>query len=123
MLNVNARNLGALAVLTLQGQIVNGNTETLRSAVENLPPARTVILDVAQVSTVDAHGLGVMLDLRERAMARGMRFQLMNVSEPFRRVLEITRLDTVFHIISEVRFFPTVVQGTHATTPALRSCA
>src|SRR4051794_28681499 len=123
MLNVNARHLGALAVLSLQGQIVNGKTENLRNAVETLPPARTVILDLAQVSTVDAHGLGVMLELRERVLARGMCFQIMNVSEPFRKVLEITRLDTVFHIISGVQFFPTVAQGKYATTTALRSCA
>ena len=36
MLKVHAKNLGTVAVLCLQGRIVNGETETLRNAVHSL---------------------------------------------------------------------------------------
>jgi anti-sigma B factor antagonist len=121
MLNVNAKNLGNVAVLSLQGQIVNGETESLRNAVDSLPIARAVILDLARVTTVDAHGLGVLLELREKTNSKGMRFQLMNVSQPLRQVFEITRLNTVFQIISGVDFFPIVAR--EQRIQALRSCA
>nr|ART40507.1 L750 [uncultured bacterium] len=123
MLKVNAKNLGNVAVLCLQGQIVNGETEILRNAVHSLSDTSTVILDLARVTTVDAHGLGVMLQLREQAEAKGIRFELMNVSKLVSRVLEISRLDSVFHITSAVGFFSAVSHGHRAALAALKSCA
>jgi len=123
MLKVHAKNLGTAAVLRLQGQIVNGETEILRNAVESLCETSAVILDLARVTTVDAHGLGVMLELRERMHTKGIRFELMNVSKPLSRVLEITRLDSVFQITSGVEFFPAVSRDRRAPVAALKSCA
>jgi anti-sigma B factor antagonist len=123
MLKVNAKNLGTVTVLCLQGQIVIGDTETLRNVVQSLSETSAVILDLARVSTVDAHGLGVMLELREQTLGKGSRFELMNVSEPMSRVLEITHLDSVFQITSGVEFFPQVSRDSRAGVAALWSCA
>ena len=123
MLKVNAKNLGTVTVLCLQGQIVIGDTETLRNSVQSLSETSAVILDLARVSTVDAHGLGVMLELRQQTKEKGIRFELMNVSKPMSRVLEITRLDSVFQITSGVEFFPQVSHDSRARMAALRSCA
>ncbi len=123
MLKVHAKNLGTAAVLCLQGQIVIGDTETLRNVVQSLSETSAVILDLARVTTVDAHGLGVMLELREWTQERGIRFELMNISEPMSRVLEITRLDSVFQITSGVEFFPQVARDSRARVAALRPCA
>ena len=106
MLKVHAKDLGNVAILCLQGQIVNGETEILRNAVRSRSEASAVILDLAKVRTVDANGLGVMLELRQQAESKGVRFELMNVSKLVKRVLEITRLDSVFPIASKVEFFP-----------------
>ena len=123
MLKVHAKNLGTVAVLCLQGQIVNGETEILRNAVSSLSETSAVILDLARVTTVDAHGLGVMLELRERTHAKGIRFELMNVTKLVSRVLEVTRLDSVFQITAGVEFFPAVSRGRRASVTAFASCA
>jgi anti-anti-sigma factor len=123
MLKVHAKNLGTVAVLCLRGRIVNGETESLRKAVHSLSETSAVILDLARVTTVDAHGLGVMLELREQTLGKGSCFELMNVSEPMSRVLEITHLDSVFQITSGVEFFPQVSRDARARVAALRSCA
>ena len=123
MLKVNAKNLGTVTVLCLQGQIVIGDTETLRNSVQSLSETSAVIFDLARVATVDAHGLGVMLELRQQTKEKGIRFELMNVSKPMSRVLEITRLDSVFQITSGVEFFPQVSHDSRARMAALRSCA
>jgi anti-anti-sigma factor len=123
MLKVHAKNLGTATVLCLQGHIVIGDTETLRSVVQSLSETSAVILDLARVTTVDAHGLGVMLELRERTLGRGIRFELMNVSESMSWVLEITHLDSVFQITSGVEFFPQVSREPRARVAALRPCA
>ncbi len=123
MLKVHARNLGNVAFLCMQGQIVNGETETLRKAVYSQSDVSTVVLDLAQVSTVDAGGLGVMLELREQVQAKGISFKIMNVSKLVGQVLEVTRLDSVFEVTSGVEFFPAVSRRRSASVMKLATCA
>jgi anti-anti-sigma factor len=127
MLKVHARNLGDVAFLCTQGQIVSGETETLRNAVRSQSEAQSdvsmVVLDLALVTTVDAGGLGVMLELRMLVQAKGIGFKLMNVSRELARVLEVTRLDSVFEVTSGVEFFPTVSRRRAASVMELASCA
>ena len=123
MLNVHAKNLGTVVVLCLQGQIVTGETEILRDAVQSVSEVSAVILDLARVTTIDAGGLGVMLQLREQAESKGIRFQLMNVTKQIGRVLEITRLDSVFQITSGVEFLPAVSRSGRESVATFASCA
>ena len=123
MLQVQTRNLETVAVLCLQGQIVTGETEILRNAVQSLPEVTAVKLDLARVTTVDAGGLGVMLALRQQLVSKGIRFELMNLSKQIGRVLEMTRLNSVFRITTAVDFFPAVSQSKRVSVPWLASCA
>ena len=106
MLKVHAKKLNAVEILSLEGQIINGDTETLRSAVQLASAAGDIILDLSNVSVVDAHGLGVLLQLREQTLDNGINFELINVNESLLRIFEITRLNTVFDINSGAEFFP-----------------
>ncbi|MEP6911893.1 MAG: STAS domain-containing protein [bacterium] len=127
MLKVQAKNFGTVAILCLQGQIVNGETEILRNTVHSLSEVSAVILDFAQVTTVDAHGVGVMLALREQVEAKGIRFELMNVNQRISMVLKLTRLDSVFQIISPVERLPAFSPNQRAPVAAheaaFASCA
>jgi len=98
MMNVNTTNGPNVAVFCVQGRIVRGETEVLRKAVLSQRKVSVVVLDLARVNTIDAGGLGVLLELRQRAESSGIEFRLKNVTELVRQVLEITRLDTVFDI-------------------------
>ena len=106
MLKVHTRNLGNVAVVCLQGRIVNGETASLREAVDAQMDASSVVLDFARVSAIDASGLGLILSLRKQAEQKGVGFKLMNVSKFVRQVFEITRLDTVFEVIPRVEPLP-----------------
>lgn len=123
MLKVHAKNLETVTILSLQGEIVTGQAEILCNVVQSLIGTSAVILDLGQVSKVDAHGLGVLLDVRACTQARGMRFELMNVSEPLHMLLEITRLDSVFQITSGVEFFPSISPEQQEPMARLKSCA
>jgi anti-sigma B factor antagonist len=126
MLEVQVKTSGTIAVLSLQGQVVNGEKEILRNAVESLSEVSAVKLDLAGVTIVDAGGLGVMLELREQTRTKGIRFELMNVTKWVNRVLEVSRLDSVFHITSRVEFFPAVSRSQRAASlpgTRLASCA
>ena len=106
MLKVHAKKLNAVKVLSLEGQIINGDTELLRRAAKSTSGTSDIILDFSNVSIVDAHGLGVLLQLREQTLAKGIRFKLINVSKSLSRIFEITRLNTVFEINSGVEIVP-----------------
>ena len=122
MLKVHARKFGEVAILCLQGRIVNGETATLRRAVILQPNGGMVVLDLARVSTIDAGGLGVLLELRQQTESGGGRLKLMNVTRLVRRVLEITRLDSVFEITSARELFPVAVPGRSASTAQFATC-
>ena len=123
MLKVHAKNLETVAILRLQGQIVTGETDSLRAAVQSLGEVKLVILDLAQVNRVDAGGLGVMLALREHTQAKGIDLELLNVSKWVNKVLKLARLDSVFQIATAVQFFPAGVRHRRVAMPRLASCA
>jgi anti-anti-sigma factor len=70
----------------------------LHSAVLAQVDASVVVLDLARVNTIDAGGLGVMLELREHTESKGIELRLENVTKLVRQILEITKLDSVFEI-------------------------
>lgn len=123
MLQIQSKNLGTVTVLSLQGQVVNGETEVLRNAVHSLSEISAVKLDLTLVSTIDAGGLGVMLELREELASKGARFELMNATQLVRKVFVLARLDSVFQITSGVEYVPAFSQRARASAPALASCA
>jgi anti-anti-sigma factor len=123
MLEVHHKNLGAIAVLRLRGQFVNGETEILHEILNSLARVSTVILDLERVTTIDAHGLGVMLEFREQAEARQIRFELTKVSRLVGNVLKLARLDTVFPVRSKVAYLPSPSGERRAPATVLASCA
>lgn len=118
MLKVHAKKSNVAEVLCLEGQIVRGETEMLRSVVQLTSNTREIILDLSNVNVVDAHGLGVLLQLREQSLARGVRFELTNVSKSLYRIFEITRLNTVFDMDASVPFLPKITYPLQALVAA-----
>jgi anti-anti-sigma factor len=128
MLKVNSRKLENVRVLSLEGRLVNGEAAVLRDAVhshfneDSQPRTGVVVLDFARVSAVDAGGLGLLLELRSAAQAKGLRLRVINASRLVGRIFAITRLDSVFEVSSEVETYATP----SAARPAritLRACA
>lgn len=123
MLKVETKKSESVAIVSLRGEIVRAEVENLRAAVQSLSDVRAVVLDLAGVSTVDAGGLGVLLELREQARARGIALELTNVSKWVGKVLQLVRLDSVFRVASVVEFFPAGAQNRRVASPQLASCA
>ena len=100
MLNIRAERLGSVTVLYLVGKIVRGQTDELRKAVLAETDADILVLDLAQVNTVDAGGLGLLLELRQHSDSKGTEFRLSHVTRLVKNILEITKLDSVFELSS-----------------------
>jgi anti-sigma B factor antagonist len=54
-----------------------------------------VVLDLARVDFVDSAGLGALLSVRDRASQLGIEFQLARVSDPVRRILDVTGIGDI----------------------------
>jgi anti-anti-sigma factor len=120
MLKVHTRNLGDAAILSLQGRLISGETRALREAVRAQTDAKSIVLDLARVTAIDAYGLGLMLELRRLSDRKGVRFKLMNVNKFTSRVFEVTRLDSVFEIIPKAE--PAIAR-TITTRTRIAACA
>ena len=123
MLKVHCRNLGTVVVHCLEGRVVRGETVPLRNAVHSQSEVSAVLLDFARVSAIDAGGLGVMLELREQTQSKGIAFRLINVTKLVSRILEITRLNSVFEITSGAEVLSASSIGRLASTEQLAPCA
>jgi anti-anti-sigma factor len=123
MLKAHAKNLGRIAIVCLQGRIVTGETAALRNAAQSQSNISVLVLDLTRVSSIDAGGLGVLLELRKQTQARGIDFKLMNVTTLVNRVLEITRLNSVFQVISPAEVWSLISRGRSAPLVKLAACA
>ena len=102
MLNVHVENLRGIAMLHVHGHIVIGpEIEVLRRSVLSQIGMSTVVLDLAQVSRIDARGLGLLLELREQLQLNGVEFLLVNVTSGVEQIFKISCLDSVFAIEEE----------------------
>jgi anti-anti-sigma factor len=96
VLTVTVHHLTDTVVLRCRGRFVRGEESAiLCAAVQH--HGQEVVLDLSEVSTMDAAGIGALVSLQ----AAGIYLKLMNPSEPVRTLLRITGLRSVFEICEE----------------------
>ena len=90
-----------VAVVNCSGRMVRGAAlDEFRRRIEQLERVRMLVLDVSEVDQLDAGGLGTLLLVRRWATQRSAKMKLVNPPLFFRRLLEATRLNSVFEISS-----------------------
>ena len=100
-LQFEIEHLQDVAVVRCFGRMVRGAAlDAFRRRVEQLGHLRVLILDLSDVQQLDAGGLGTLLLVRRWAMQNSTRLKLVNPPMFFRRVLEATKLNSVFEISS-----------------------
>jgi stage II sporulation protein AA (anti-sigma F factor antagonist) len=67
---------------------------------QHLRQYRRCIVNMAGVTQIDAHGLGVLVDCYRRARSRGSLLFLVGVSDELFELLQLTRLSRVLEIYS-----------------------
>jgi anti-sigma B factor antagonist len=98
MLNLSIHNLGDTAVFRCAGRITFGDGDALQTAISRQQPIRVAVLDLAEISTIDAAGLGSLLSARKWAGATGTELKLMNLTPQVEELLDLTRLRSVFAV-------------------------
>src|SRR5258705_8263903 len=90
-----------VAVVRCSGRLVRGKAlDEFRRGIEALNHLRVLVLDLSEIDQLDAGGLGSLLLLRRWARLNNVQMKLVNPSQFLLRVLEATRLTSVFEISS-----------------------
>ena len=90
-----------VAVVGCSGRLVRGAAlDEFRRRLERLEHLRVLVLDLSAVEQMDAGGMGTLLLLRRWALQQKVQMKLVDPSPFLRRVLEATRLNSVFEISS-----------------------
>lgn len=108
MLNIRKQKLGDATILHLVGRLTFPDADSLRSltlqepCVRTLqePCVRTLVLDLANVTSIDAAGMGALVFLRFCSKSVSRTLKLMNVNPQIERLLELTNLKSAFEICS-----------------------
>lgn len=88
------------ALLRCSGRLVAGEEILrLREAVICEADKCRVQLDIAEVEAIDAAGLGVLVSLYTLGCVVGFEFQVRNPIRRVRKLLELTRLDSVLGVL------------------------
>jgi anti-sigma B factor antagonist len=118
----DTREVGRVTIVRCNGRIVAGvESESLRAHVDwLLRDRRSIVLHMGEVGFIDSSGLGTMVrSLTSIRRAHGD-LKLCNVTEPVRKVLEMSRLTQVFeaHESEEKAVAAFYRTGTPAGAPA-----
>ena len=101
-MNVRTCILTGVTILHLEGRLVTQSkpVPSLRAIVGDLvrQGRLVVLLDMTAVTDIDAHGLGALVSSLTTLERHGGQMALVAPSDRIRRLLAITRLDTVFAI-------------------------
>lgn len=93
-----------MRVVRISGRLVAGAGAeapawALTSAFGNV---EHVVMDLTDVTAIDASGVGRLVGLRQALVRRGARLIIATASPRVRRVLQLTGLDAIFGIASPV---------------------
>ena len=100
MLSLNIHQLGETTVFQCAGRIVFGECDILRAAVLARPHCLIAVLDMAEVTAMDAAGLGMLVELRNWAWARRTELKLLNLTPYMEELLQKTNLARRFDVCS-----------------------
>jgi anti-sigma B factor antagonist len=119
-LSLDACAVGNVTIIRCTGRIVAGaDADALRRRVSALlPDCREIVLHLGNVALVDSTGMGTLARLLISARRCGGDLRLCNVGGEVLKVLQITRLNTLFQILQSeedaVSSFSQGMPGRHA---------
>ena len=100
MLQITRETVGELTIWHLSGHILRGQECTSLLAAVTSQSSRTVLVDLSQVESIDAAGLGTLVFLLHWSHEQKIELTFTDPSPRVRIALELTNLDAVLPINS-----------------------
>jgi anti-sigma B factor antagonist len=98
---------GAVTIVRIDGQLIVGNRQELKGLVQEAleSGARKFLIDCTGTAYIDSSGLGALVTISKKIRENGGELRLAGLNEDLRSLFELTKLDSLFHIL------PTVADG------------
>jgi len=118
-LEITIHNLGNATIFRCVGRITLEYADLLRMIVLKQAPS-IAVLDLAEITAMDAAGLGILVSLHWWAKTTGARLKLMNLTPTVENLLELFNLGSSFEICSVPEMLSLLCLAFEETQLALR---
>src|SRR5215213_5042631 len=89
----DVRRTGRVAIVDLRGDVTAGSEEVLMSAYEDAGEAKAIVLNFTDLAYMNSGGIGLLVTLLVRANRRSQQLLAYGLSDHYRQIFELTRLD------------------------------
>ncbi len=89
----DVRRLGAASIVDIRGDVTSASEGVLMSAYDAAGEARAIVLNFSDLSYMNSGGIGLLVTLLVRANRRSQRLMAYGLSDHYRQIFELTRLD------------------------------
>lgn len=87
------RRQGGAAVVDIKGDVTAGSEDVLMEAYEDVGDATTILLNFTGLDYMNSGGIGLLVTLLVRANRQSQRLLACGLSDHYRQIFELTRLD------------------------------
>jgi anti-sigma B factor antagonist len=96
---IDVSRAGPASVLRIHGEITGASEDALMDAYTGAAEGATsIVLDFSDLDYMNSGGIGLLVTLLVRAQRSGRRLLATGLSEHYRQILELTRLDEAIGI-------------------------
>ena len=95
---VDVSRSGTAAVLRIHGEITGHSEPPVMEAYRQAEGAKAVVLDFSDLDYMNSGGIGLLVTLLVRTQRAGQRLLAVGLSEHYRQILALTRLDEAISI-------------------------
>lgn len=89
----DVRRHGPASVVDIRGDVTSGSEDVLMTAYEEAGDAKAIVLNFSGLSYMNSGGIGLLVTLLVRANRRSQLLLAFGLSDHYRQIFELTRLD------------------------------
>jgi anti-sigma B factor antagonist len=89
---------GSTAILRIRGEITGGSEPPIMAAYGEAGDVRSIVLDFSQLEYMNSGGIGLLVTLLVRTQRAGQKLLAVGLSDHYRQILALTRLDEAIAI-------------------------
>ena len=90
---MDVRNAGEASVIDIRGDVTAGSEDVLMAAYDDAGEVSAIVLNFTELAYMNSGGIGLLVTLLVRANRQGQRLLAFGLSDHYRQIFELTRLD------------------------------
>ena len=94
----DVRKHGPAGVVDIRGNVTAGSEDVLMSAYDGVGDAKAIVLNFTDLEYMNSGGIGLLVTLLVRANRHSQQLMAYGLSDHYRQIFELTRLDEAIGI-------------------------